>query len=424
MRRLFILILVAQFSALAAPPPPPPLLIHAGHVLDSTGEKWLDQRSVLITDGKITQVTDEKLKPPARAQVMEAPGLWLIPGLIDLHSHLLLHPYDQTPWNTQVLMEPLESRTIRATVAARDTLMAGFTTLRDLGTEGAACADVALREAIQQRMIPGPRLYVVTRAIVALGCYGPGSLDSRWEFPQGAQEANGVDSVRAAVREQIAHGADWIKVYSDYHRGLDTEATPTFSQEELNALVSEARSANRPVAAHATTDEGIRRAVLAGVNTIEHGYGASEATLTLMKEHGVILCPTLAAADAVARYAGWNGQEPAPPRVARSRAAFKAALRSGVLVANGSDVGVFAHGENARELELMVKAGLTPVQALQAATRSAAAVLGRGNDLGKIAAGSVADIVLLGHDPLADISAVRDVRAVIQAGAVVRKISE
>lgn len=389
MGRLFIVIavLALRLSAAAAQPPPP-LLIRAGHVLDPAGEKWIEHGSVLVIDGKINRISADKIAPPEGGQLVDAPELWLIPGLIDLHSHLLLHPYNETPWKDQVLFEPLEARTIRATAAARATLMAGFTTLRDLGTEGAANADVALRDAIQQHLIPGPRLYVVTRAIVARGCYGPVSFDSRTEFPQGAQEANGVDGVRAAVREQIAHGADWIKVYADYARGLDSEATPTFSQEELNALVDEARSAHRLVAAHATTDEGIRRAVLAGVKTIEHGYGASEPTLKLMKEHGVILCPTLAA---------------------------------GVSIANGSDVGVFAHGDNARELELLVRNGMTPAQALNAATRGAAAVLGK-KDLGKIETGCIADLVLLGHDPLADISAVRDVRAVIQGGAIVRKI--
>ncbi len=409
-----------QTAASSSPAPaPPPLLIRAAHVLDPAGEKWLDERSVFIVDGKISRIVEGKLAPPDGAKVLDATGMWLIPGLIDLHSHLLLHPYNEAPWRSQVLFESLESRTIRATVAARKTLLAGFTTLRDLGTEGAANADVALRQAIQEKLIPGPRLYVVTRAIVARGCYAPISTDSRWEFPIGAQEASGVDEVRAAVREQIAKGADWIKVYADYARGLDTEATPTFSQEELNALVSEARSADRPVAAHATTDEGIRRAVLAGVRTIEHGYGASESTLRLMKERGVVLCPTLAASDAVARYSGWDGKEPAPPRVAKARAAFQAALRQGVTIANGSDVGVFAHGENARELELLVQGGVSPAQALHAATAGAAAVLGRAEERGRLESGLVADLVLLGRDPLTDISATRAVRTVIQGGVVV-----
>jgi imidazolonepropionase-like amidohydrolase len=416
-----IAVALARFSAPVVPPAP--VLIRAEHVLDPSGEKWLDHRTVLISDGKISRISDESIATSSDAIVIDGTGFWLMPGLIDLHSHLLLHPYNEKPWNSQVLFESLETRTIRATVAAHDTLIAGFTTLRDLGTEGAGFADVALREAIQQRLIPGPRLYVVTRAIVARGCYGPTSVDSRWEFPQGAQEANGADGVRAAVREQIAHGADWIKVYADYSRGLDSEATPTFSQDELNALVDEARAANRSVAAHATTDEGIRRAVLAGVKTIEHGYGAGEATLKLMRERGVVLCPTLAASDAVARYGGWNGLEPAPPRVAQSRAAFKAALRGGVTIANGSDVGVFAHGDNARELELMVNAGLTPVQALQSATAGAATVLGKGDSLGRIDVGFAADLVLLGHDPLVDISAVRDVRGVMKGGVFVKKVS-
>lgn len=414
-----LLILVSSAGVVVADDAPN-LRLTGAQILDERGEKLLDGYALLLVNGHIAKVAPAS-EPPASANSTELTlhGLSLIPGLIDLHSHLLLHPYNETPWNVQVLFEPLEERTIRATVAARNTLMAGFTTLRDLGTEGAGFADVALRTAIQQRLIPGPRLYVVTRAIVARGCYGPTSFDSRWEFPQGAQEANGVDGVRGAVREQIARGADWIKVYADYIRGLDIEATPSFSQEELNALVDEARSAKRLVAAHATTDEGIRRAVLAGVKTIEHGYGVSEATLKLMKEHDVVLCPTLSASDATARYAGWNGQDPAPPRVAASRSAFKAARESGVTIANGSDVGVFAHGDNARELELMVSCGMPIADALRSATSGAARVLGRETDLGKIAPGFIADLVAIRGDPLTDISAIRNVVVVIKDGRIV-----
>lgn len=394
------------------------LLIHSANVLSSDGDKWLERHDVLIENGKIARISESTITPTSDVPEISGANQYLIPGLIDLHSHLLLHPYNEAPWNDQVLKESLELRTIRATVAARATLQAGFTTLRDLGTEGAGFADVALRDAFRQHLVPGPRLYTTTRAIVARGCYGPAGFDPRWDLPQGAQEANGLDGVRAAVREQIAAGADWIKVYADYRRGRDAHATPTFSQDELNALVDEARSAGRLVAAHATTDEGIRRAVLAGVRTIEHGYGASETTLRLMKEHGVTLCPTLAAADAVARYAGWNGQDPPPQAVAESRAGFKRAMAVGVNIANGSDVGVFSHGDNARELELLVQNGMTAPAALSAATAGAARVLDR-PDVGKIEPGSVADLVLIGGDPLAKISAVREVRCVIQSGVVV-----
>jgi imidazolonepropionase-like amidohydrolase len=332
----------------------------------------------------------------------------------------LLHPYDETPWDEQVLRESLEARTIRATVAARTTLESGFTTLRDLGTEGAGYADVALRDAIEAGTIPGPRLVTTTRAIVATGCYAIGAgYDARWTLPKGAEEATGADEVRRAVRSQVAAGADWIKVYADYRRAKGDAATPTFSQAELDALVDEARSAGRPVAAHATTDEGIRRAVQAGVRTIEHGYGASAETLAAMRAKGVALCPTLAAADAVARYAGWDGKPPDPAGVAESKAMFARALASGVTIACGSDVGVFPHGDSAREIELMVAYGMEPAAALRAATATAAEVLGRAKDLGRISGGCAADLIATRGDPLRDPAALRGPALVVKAGRVV-----
>jgi imidazolonepropionase-like amidohydrolase len=396
------------------------LVLAGARVLDEQGERWLGGKSVLVVGERIVRVAAEtELQAPPGALHLDLAGLALVPGLIDLHTHLLLHPYDETPWEDQVLREPLELRTIRATVAARATLEAGFTTIRDLGTEGAGFADVALRDAIAQGLIPGPRVFATTRAIVASGCYGPAGFDPRWSVPKGAQEADGVDGVRKAVREQIAAGADWIKVYADYRRVGGEPATPTFSQEELNALVDEARSAQRSVAAHASTDEGIRRAVLAGVRTIEHGDGATAATLELLRERGVALCPTLAASDAVARYAGWNGADPVPGRVAGSRALIQRAQAAGVALACGSDAGVFAHGDNARELELLVGAGLTPAQALRAATATAAAVLQRGSELGRIAPGFAADLVAVRGDPLADPRSLRRPALVLRAGRVV-----
>ncbi|HLY79376.1 MAG TPA: amidohydrolase family protein, partial [Caulobacteraceae bacterium] len=340
------------------------------------------------------------------------------PGLIDLHTHLLLHPYDETPWNDQVLKEPLELRTLRAVGAARATLAAGFTTVRELGTEGAGFADVALRDAIAMHWIAGPRIFASTRAIVASGSYGPEGFDPRWDVPKGAQVADGVDGMRRAVREQIAAGADWIKVYADYARRPGAPSTPTFSQDELAAAVDEARSAGLPVAAHAHTAEGIRRAVLAGVTTIEHGTGATAEVLELMRRRGVALCPTLAAAEAVTRYAGWRPGQPEPARLVEARAGFARALAAKVLIANGSDAGVFAHGENARELELLVAWGMTPRDALRAATATAAAVLGRGRDLGRVAPGAIADLVAFAGDPLAGIAALRHPVLVIKDGRI------
>ena len=422
-----LLALAGSAGGAPAARPAPALLLTGARVLDSAGERLAGGLDVLVEDGRIAAVGPAgslRPSPPAAGGAarevvrLDLGGLSLLPGLIDLHTHLLLHPYDETPWNDQVLKEPLELRTIRAVTAARATLAAGFTTVRELGTEGAGFADVALRDAVAMGLVPGPRIFAATRAIVASGSYGPAGFDPRWEMPKGAQVADGADGVRRAVREQIAAGADWVKVYADYPRRPGAPSTPTFSQEELAAAVDEARSAGLQVAAHAHTAEGIRRAVLAGVATIEHGTGATAEVLALMRQRGVVLCPTLAASEAVTRYAGWRPGEPEPPRLREARESFARALAAGVTIANGSDAGVFAHGSNAREIELLVAWGMTPRAALRAATATAAAVLGRGRDLGRIAPGYLADLVAFAGDPLADIAALRHPVLVIKGGVV------
>ncbi len=411
---------VAHAAEPAPPAADPPLLLTGARVLDPSGSRWLDGRDVMVAGGRIAGIAAAgSLAPPPGAVRLDLAGLHLIPGLIELHSHLLLHPYDETPWDEQVLKEPLEQRTLRGVLAARATVEAGFTTVRDLGTEGAGFADVALRDAIAKRWIVGPRVFAATRALVASGAYGPAG-DPRWDLPKGAQVVDGPVEVRRAARQQIAAGADWIKVYADYRRRPGGPSTPTFTEEEMAAAVDEARSAGLPVAAHAYTDEGIRRAVLAGVRTIEHGTDVSDETLALMKRKGVVLCPTLAAGEAIARYGGWKPGTPEPPRLRAEREFFARLLRSGVTIGNGSDVGVFTHGENAREPELMVAYGMKPVDALRAATATAAAVLGKANELGKVESGYVADLVAVDGDPLADISALGRPAVVVKNGVVVR----
>lgn len=350
----------------------------------------------------------------AGAEVIELPGLTLMPGLMDLHSHLFLHPYNEVPWDDQVLKQSEAYRTVRAVKHAEATLRAGFTLLRDLGTEGAGHADVAIKRAIDEGLIPGPRLVVVTRAIVATGSYGPARAKFRPDccFPQGAEEASGIDEVVRAVRHQASHGADWIKVYADYRAGPAGETVATFSIDELKALVETSHSLGRPVAAHATSDEGMRRAALAGVDTIEHGYGGTRETFALMARNGIAYLPTLTVCEALCEYFHGHvrGGEP-HPRMVEAAAAFRTARAEGVVIGLGSDVGPFPHGENRRELEWMMRLGMSRDEALLAATAVNARILRRGHELGSVREGFLADLVAMTGD--------LEPRFVMKAGAAI-----
>ena len=376
---------------------------------------------VLVKGRHIMWVGDAaNAKPPASAKIVELKGTTLMPGMIEGHSHMFLHPYNETLWNDQVLIESRAERTARAVNHVKATLMAGFTSARDLGTEGAMYDDVGLKEAINKGIIPGPRLMVATRAIVATGSYGPKGYNDQTQegIPKGAEEADGVDALTRVIRSQIGNGADVIKLYADYRWGLNNTPAATFTVDELKLAVQVAGSAGRYVVVHSGTEEGMRRSIAAGVRTIEHGDGGTPELFKLMKEKGIALCPTLNATESVNTYHGWHkGIDPEPDAVKQKHKIFTDALKVGVTICMGGDVGVFTHGDNSREMELMVEYGMKPMDVLRSATSVNAEVFGM-NKLGEIKQGYLADLVAIEGNPAEDIKALKNVKMVMKDGVI------
>lgn len=417
-RRLFFCLLLYSLTSFAQADSF--TLLKPDRVFD--GETMHTGWVVLVKGNSIEAAGNMTFKLPANTRVIELKNTTLLPGFIEGHSHLFLHPYNETSWNDQVLKESRAERTARAVTHARATLLAGFTMVRDLGTEGALYDDVGLKHAIEKGIIPGPRIIVATRAIVAKGTYGPNYHNPDVDLPQGAEEVAGIEGLTEAVRTQIGKGADVIKIYADYRYGPNGEAMPAFSAEALAWANGIVKSSGRQLVVHATTKEGMRRSIAAGVSTIEHGDEGDEEIFRLMKEKRVALCPTLAAGDATQQYSGWKkATDPEPARITAKRKSFAAALKAGVTICMGGDVGVFAHGDNAREMELMVDYGMKPVDVLKSATSINADVFGYGDKIGRIKKGLLADLVAAEGDPSTDIQSCRKVKLVMKDGKIYKQ---
>jgi imidazolonepropionase-like amidohydrolase len=418
-RNILLLFLLFPAMSLYAQTSDTALLLKPDKVFD--GETLHKNWGVLIQKNRIIAVGEiAEIQPAGIYKTIELKGATLLPGLIEGHSHLFLHPYNETKWDEQVMNESVAERTARATIHAKKTLLAGFTTVRDLGTEGAGYADVGLKTAIEKGIIPGPRMIVATRAIVATGTYGPKiNTPDNNIINKGAAEADGTDALIKETRTQIGNGADLVKVYADYRWGLNKTSAPTFTIDELKAVVAVAASSGRKVVAHAGTEEGMRRAILAGISTIEHGDNGTAEIFDLMVQYKVALCPTISAGEASSEYEGWKrGSLPEPKRITTKKNSFALALQKGVIICMGGDVGVYAHGDNAREMEAMVAYGMKPIDVLRSATSVNADVFGYGDKIGRIKKGLLADLIAVEGNPAENISDVRKLILVMKDGII------
>jgi imidazolonepropionase-like amidohydrolase len=430
MRRPAVLILMLTAltgSLFAQTTPKQTALIKAGRLIDVRNGRVLTDQSILVEGDRIKEVgpSNQLASKAAGARVIDLSGATVLPGMIDCHTHILLQgDITNEDYDVQLLKESIPFRAIRATVAARTGLMNGFTAMRDVETEGAMYADVDVKRAINAGYIDGPRLFVSTRAFSATGMYP--LLGYSWELrvPEGVQVVDGADNIRRAVREQVKYGADWIKYYSDrryYVKDGALHSWVNFTDEEVRALVDEAHRLGRKVAAHAMGREGIESALRAGVDSIEHGDGLDDEMMDLMIKRGAYWCPTIYVGVYVAEGRAAAGAPIWNTMIELEAKAFNKAVKKGVKIAFGTDAGGFAWTENeAKEFSYMVRYGMTPMQAIQSATISAATLLDAANDIGSIEPGRYADIIAVKDNPLDDIARLERVEFVMKGGKIIK----
>jgi imidazolonepropionase-like amidohydrolase len=429
----FALLLVLATTIAAQSPPEPVVAIRAARLIDGRGGAVIAPAVVVVRGNKIESVgraapARSAAEGPAGARVIDLGDVTLLPGLIDAHTHALLQgDITAEDYDRQLFHESLPYRALRATKALKIALDHGFTTIRDVETEGAMYTDVDLKRAINNGVIAGPRMIVSTRAMSVTGGYGPSGYSPEVTYPRGVQIVDGVENARKAVREQIGNGADWIKVYADrsYFVAKDgsLSSIPTFTLDEMKAIVDEAHRLRHKVAAHAMARPGLENALTAGVDSIEHGVAVPDDLLDVMVAKGTVLCPTLTVTEYVAPGRTAAGAPIWGKMLDYHRDSFRRAVKKGVKVALGTDAGGFAWDEinEAKEFDYMVRYGMTPMQSILAGTRVAAELLEMSDRIGTVEAGKLADLVAVPGDPLQDITAMERVSFVMKDGVVVRR---